>query len=92
MDDIPYSRFRVIYMLHPCAIGFGLQTSMTFICRKWHWWCCAFCCPLLFQNFSVKLFSNKADTSCSDFCFTDTVSFVEGVSEVEFQHAQNLSG
>ena len=39
----------------------------------------------------MKLFSNKADASCSHFCFIDTVSFVEGVSEVEYQYAQNLS-
>ena len=25
MDDIPYSRIRVIYVLHPCAIGFALR-------------------------------------------------------------------
>ena len=25
MDDIPYSRIRVIYMLCPCAVGFGLH-------------------------------------------------------------------
>ena len=25
MDDIPYSRIYVIYMLHPCAIGFALR-------------------------------------------------------------------
>ena len=25
MDDIPYSRIRVIYVLRPCAIGFTLR-------------------------------------------------------------------
>ena len=24
MDDIPYSRIRVIYVLRPCAVGFAL--------------------------------------------------------------------
>ena len=26
MSDIPYSRIRVIYMLRPCALGFGLRS------------------------------------------------------------------
>ena len=26
MSDIPYSRIRVIYVLHPCALGFGLRS------------------------------------------------------------------
>ena len=25
MDDIPYSRIRVIYVLRPCAVGFALR-------------------------------------------------------------------
>ena len=26
MSDIPYSRIRVIYVLHPRALGFGLRS------------------------------------------------------------------
>ena len=26
MDDIPYSCIRVIYVLRPCALGFGLRS------------------------------------------------------------------
>ena len=41
----------------------------------------------------MKLFSNKVDAFYSDFGFIDTVSFVVGVSEVEFQRTQiSVSG
>ena len=60
--------------------------SMTFFVRKW-WY---FCCQLLFQNASMKLF-NKADTFYSDFCI-NIISFVIGARQVRFQGAQNRPG
>ena len=30
MDDIPYSRIRVIYVLRPCAVGFALRDVVIF--------------------------------------------------------------
>ena len=35
MDDIPYSRIRVIYVLRPCAVGFALRNVRDIFLRKW---------------------------------------------------------
>ena len=35
MDNIPYSCTRVIYMLHPCAVGFALRNIRDIFLIKW---------------------------------------------------------
>ena len=35
----------------------------------------------------MKLLNTKGNAFCSDFCFIDTVSFVKGACEIEFQCA-----
>ena len=35
LDDIPYSRIRVIYVLRPCAVGFALRNVRDIFLRKW---------------------------------------------------------
>ena len=42
MDDIPYSRIGVIYVLRPCAVGFALRNVRDIFLRKW---------PLVFNIF-----------------------------------------
>ena len=34
MDDIPYSRIRVIYVLRPCAVGFALRNVRDIFLKK----------------------------------------------------------
>ena len=34
MDDIDYSRIRVIYVLRPCVVGFALHNVRYIFCRK----------------------------------------------------------
>ena len=34
MDDIDYSRIRVIYVLHPCVVGFALRNVHYIFRRK----------------------------------------------------------
>ena len=34
MDDIRYSRIRVIYVLRPCVVGFALRNVRYIFCRK----------------------------------------------------------
>ena len=50
MSNIPYSRIRVIYVLRPCAVGFGLCNVRDIFLRKW---------PLGVFNISVACHSSK---------------------------------
>ena len=50
MDDIPYSRIRVIYVLRPCAVGFALRDVRDIFLRKW---------PLVVFNISVACHNFK---------------------------------
>ena len=50
MDDIPYSRIRVIYVLRPCAVGFALCNVRDIFLRKW---------PLVVFNISVACYNFK---------------------------------
>ena len=50
MDDIPYSRIRVIYVLRPCAAGFVLRNVRDIFLRKW---------PLVVFNISVACHNFK---------------------------------
>ena len=50
MDDIPYSRIRVIYVLRPCAVGFALRNVRDIFLRKW---------PLVVFNISVACHNFK---------------------------------
>ena len=50
MDDIPYSRIPVIYMLRPCAVGFALRNICDIFLRKW---------PLVVFNISVACHNFK---------------------------------
>ena len=50
MDDIPYSRIRVIYVLRPCAVGFALHNVRDIFLRKW---------PLVVFNISVACHNFK---------------------------------
>ena len=50
MDDIPYSRIRVIYVLRPCAVGFALRSVRDIFLRKW---------PLVVFNIFVACYNFK---------------------------------
>ena len=50
MDDIPYSRIHVIYVLRPCAVGFNLCNIRDILLRKW---------PLVVFNISVPCHNFK---------------------------------
>ena len=50
MDDIPYSRIRVIYVLRPCAVGFTLHSVRDIFLRKW---------PLVVFNIFVACYNFK---------------------------------
>ena len=50
MDNIPYSRIRVIYVLRPCAVGFALRNVRDIFLRKW---------PLVVFNISVACHNFK---------------------------------
>ena len=50
MDDIPYSRIRVIYVLRPCAVGFALRNVRNVFLRKW---------PLVVFNIFVVCYNFK---------------------------------
>ena len=50
MDDIPYSRICVIYVLCSCAVGFALRNVRDIFLRKW---------PLVVFNISVACHNFK---------------------------------
>ena len=50
MDNILYSRIRVIYVLRPCAVGFALRNVRDIFLRKW---------PLVVFNISVACHNFK---------------------------------
>ena len=78
MDDIHYSRIRVIYVLHPCVVGFALRNVRYIFRRKM-----ALVVFNIFvachniKNDSKKLFSSKVNTSYNNVCLVYIVSFVE---------------
>ena len=50
MDNIPYSRIHVIYVLRMCAVGFALHNVRDIFLRKW---------PLVMFNISVACHNFK---------------------------------
>ena len=49
MDDIPYSRIRVIYLhvLRPCVVGFALRNVRE---ENGRWWCSIFPLPTIISK------------------------------------------
>ena len=88
MDNIPYSRIHVIYVLRPCAVGFALRNVRDIFLR---WPLVVFNISVACHNFKTTV-RNKADAFYSDFCFIDIVSFIEGACQVEFQGTYFLPG
>ena len=75
MDDIDYSRIRVIYVLRPCVVGFALCNVRYIFRRKMA--LVVFNIFVASHNFKTT-FSSKADTSYSNACLIYIVIFVEG--------------
>ena len=50
MDDIPYLRIRVIYVLRPFAVGFALRNVRDIFKANGCWWCSIFLLPAIISK------------------------------------------
>ena len=88
MDDIDYSRIRVIYVLRLCAVGFALHNVRDIFFRKW---------PLVVFNISVACHNFKTKArNYSIIMRMPSISFLfhlillvssKTLAKVEFQRA-----